>query len=108
MFCIGAGLLVGPGIVGSRPNGKLCGLLRNLSNRTRLGDLPARLRAAAARLGTSTHGVHGCVFSALGGTGIADIRADGTKLILKPRVPREQSHAYVTYRRALGTETDAL
>jgi hypothetical protein len=83
-------------------------MLGNLSNRTGVGDFPAGLRAPAARFGTFPHGFHGREFSALGGTGVAEIHADGAKLIFKPRVSREQSHAHATYRRALVTEPNAV
>jgi hypothetical protein len=86
----------------------LAPLLRSLSNRAGLGDLPAGLRAAAARLGTFAHGFHVGIFAALGGTGFADVSAHGAKLIFKPRVSREQSHAHATYRRALVAEADAF
>jgi hypothetical protein len=83
-------------------------MLGNLSNRTGVGDFPAGLRAPAARLGTFPHGFHGREFSALGGTGVAEIHADGAKLIFKPRVSRQQSHANTAYRGALVAETDAF
>src|SRR5262249_40830570 len=82
--------------------------LRSLSNRTGFRDFPTCLRASAARLGASAHGFYRCVFSALGGTGIADIRTDSAELKTKARLSREQSHAHAAYRRALVTETDAL
>src|SRR5689334_17009668 len=74
-------------------------LLRSLSNKTGLGDLPAGLRAAAASLGASAHDLHIRIFATLGGTGFADVSANVTKLIFKPRVCCEQSHAHATYRR---------
>ena len=83
-------------------------LLRDLSNRAGLGDLPAGLRAAAARLGTIAHGFHVGIFAALGGTGFADIRADSAKLIFKPRVSRQQGHARAAYRSALVTKPNAV
>ena len=83
-------------------------LLRDLSNRAGLGDLPAALRTAAARLGTIAHGFHVGILAALGGTGFADVRADGAKLIFKPRVSRQQGHARAAYRHALVTKPDAF
>ena len=83
-------------------------LLCNLSNRGGLGYLSAGLRATAARFSTFAHGFHVGVFAALSGTGFANVRADGAKLISKSRVPRQQSHARAAHWRALMTKPDAF
>ena len=83
-------------------------VLCSLSNRTGVGDLPARLSAAPASFGAFPHRRHVAVLLALGGTSITDFGTHGAKQMRKRRTSREQNYACLTNRRALVTKADAL